>query len=191
MYPYVFATVVVSVVVVGFVAYTVCNEILNEPIPEQEEQLLEKLSYLNVLEQELHSRAKEIENEERILREREQELENRKQHLQSISSKSSSDSDLTNTTHTTNTQTNTSATNTVLDNNSSDEISLKGVVEQHSLNNENSIYPDTAAQAILSQDLSIIKDAWSEIESINSEDIGSEMSSAVDIDIEEVDVIEH
>ncbi|CAJ0823093.1 10555_t:CDS:2 [Entrophospora sp. SA101] len=176
MYPYVFATVVVSVVVVGFVAYTVCNEILNEPIPvyytakietlqEQEEQLLEKLSYLNVLEQELHSRAKEIENEERILREREQELENRKQHLQSISSKSN--------------------------NNSSDEISLKGVVEQHSLNNENSIYPDTAAQAILSQDLSIIKDAWSEIESINSEDIGSEMSSAVDIDMEEVDVIEH
>nr|CAG8477064.1 14073_t:CDS:2 [Entrophospora candida]CAG8589995.1 565_t:CDS:2 [Entrophospora candida] len=191
MYPYVFATVVVSVVVVGFVAYTVCNEILNEPIPEQEEQLLEKLSYLNVLEQELHSRAKEIENEERILREREQELENRKQHLQSISSKSSSDSDLTNTPHTTNTQTNTSATNTVLDNNSSDEISLKDVVEQHSLNNENNIYPDTAAQAILSQDLSIIKDAWSEIESINSEDIGSEMSSAVDIDIEEVDVIEH
>jgi len=116
------------------------------------------------------------------------------------------------------------------------KFSLKEVVEQHSLNNENGLYPDTAVQAILSQDLSIIsshhlqssidnanndgdnnninetilqqnqqqhlhlfhalspnpsEDAWSEIESINSEGIGSEMSSAVDIDMEEVDVIEH
>ncbi|CAJ0761898.1 9027_t:CDS:2 [Entrophospora sp. SA101] len=158
-------------------------------------------------------KSKEIENEERILKEREQELENRKQRLKSISSKSSSDSDLSKNTK------NTSATNTILDNDSNDEIPLKDV-EQHSLYNESSLYPDTAVQSILSQGLSSIsshhlqssvdsaqildlpdnsrflspnpsEDAWSEIGSIISEDVGSEMSSAVDIDMEEVDVIEH
>ncbi|CAJ0632809.1 909_t:CDS:2 [Entrophospora sp. SA101] len=204
---------------------------------DYEEQLLENLSYLNILEQELHRKSKEIENEERILKEREQELENRKQRLKSISSKSSSDSDLSKNTK------NTSATNTILDNDSNDEIPLKDV-EQHSLYNESSLYPDTAVQSILSQGLSSIsshhlqssvdsasnsstindeiirqqqqnqqhllqrqildlpdnsrflspnpsEDAWSEIGSIISEDVGSEMSSAVDIDMEEVDVIEH
>ncbi|CAJ0768701.1 7094_t:CDS:2 [Entrophospora sp. SA101] len=248
MHPYFVASIVVSVAVVGFVAYTVYNEILNEPIPVYsiaggnrnnskdsssekdsdsdsdlsgrnateeriEEQLLENLSYLNILEQELHRKSKEIENEERILKEREQELENRKQRLKSISSKSSSDSDLSKNTK------NTSATNTILDNDSNDEIPLKDV-EQHSLYNESSLYPDTAVQSILSQGLSSIsshhlqssvdsaqildlpdnsrflspnpsEDAWSEIGSIISEDVGSEMSSAVDIDMEEVDVIEH
>ncbi|CAJ0910406.1 7654_t:CDS:2, partial [Entrophospora sp. SA101] len=198
---------------------------------DYEEQLLENLSYLNILEQELHRKSKEIENEERILKEREQELENRKQRLKSISSKSSSDSDLSKNTK------NTSATNTILDNDSNDEIPLKDV-EQHSLYNESSLYPDTAVQSILSQGLSSIsshhlqssvdsasnsstindeiirqqqqnqqhllqrqildlpdnsrflspnpsEDAWSEIGSIISEDVGSEMSSAVDIDMEE------
>nr|CAG8550048.1 4197_t:CDS:2 [Entrophospora candida] len=252
MHPYFVASIVVSVAVVGFVAYTVYNEILNEPIPVYsiaggnrndskdsssekdsdsdsdlsdrnateeriEEQLLENLSYLNILEQELHRKSKEIENEERILKEREQELENRKQRLKSISSKSSSDSDLSKNTK------NTSATNTILDNDSNDEIPLKDV-EQHSLYNESSLYPDTAVQSILSQGLSSIsshhlqssqqnqqhllqgqildlpnnsrflspnpsEDAWSEIGSIISEDVGSEMSSAVDIDMEETQIL--
>ncbi|CAJ0911722.1 2211_t:CDS:2 [Entrophospora sp. SA101] len=180
-------------------------------------------------------KSKEIENEERILKEREQELENRKQRLKSISSKSSSDSDLSKNTK------NTSATNTILDNDSNDEIPLKDV-EQHSLYNESSLYPDTAVQSILSQGLSSIsshhlqssvdsasnsstindeiirqqqqnqqhllqrqildlpdnsrflspnpsEDAWSEIGSIISEDVGSEMSSAVDIDMEETQIL--
>jgi len=243
----------------------------NDRNDEDEQELLDKYSYLTALEQEIERRKKQLVDEERILYEKEQEIQNRKQHLQSISSQSSSNTDSEISPLTTQRKASISSSET-----SASEIIVNGYLDKPVLNegtlpvtsnppqsvisvktvssDENdqprNKFSDVAAHTILSQHLSHIthqqqtpnpsviiqnsdtpsdsktnqplisehsnhsagyhqqhsypvnnshfvaksiasEETWSEVDSVLSENIGSVMSSAVDIDMEEVDVIEH
>ncbi|CAG8493192.1 12238_t:CDS:2 [Acaulospora morrowiae] len=223
-----------------------------------EQELLDRLSYLNAVEQEIERKKLQLADEERILGEKEREIEQRKQSLLE-SSLSSSISELgnlsTGTTFHNISNTSTSTNNIVEIPHEQPLIEVSSPISlvsrlpstktiNSSLNdehdNESHTFSDSAANTILTQDLSRIShqqmtpvvnyplatvnspnstissqhnqddsvrqspnqshltvksarsdDAWSEIESVLSENIGSIMSSAVDIDMEDVDVIEH
>jgi len=249
----------------------------NNRTDEDEQELLDKYSYLTALEQEIERKKKQLDDEERILYEKEQEIQNRKQHLQSISSQSGSNTDNETSPLTSqrkdsisSSRTSTSeiivndyhdqpvlteGTSPVAPNPSKSVISVKTVSSNDSDQPINE-FSDIAAHTILSQHLSHIthqqqtpnpsiitqnsdtpanstkenpssisghsnrsavyhefqqhnehlypvnnphftaksvasEETWSEVDSVLSENIGSVMSSAVDIDMEEVDVIEH
>jgi hypothetical protein len=219
------------------------------------------------LEQEIERKKKQLVDEERILYEKEQEIQQRKQHLQSINSQSSSNTDneispLTTQRKGSICSSETSASEIVVNyydkpvltegtlpvnsNPPKSVISVKTVSSDENDQLRNKI-SDVAAHTILSQHLSHIthqqqtpvinqnsdaladskkntsstsehsnhstgyhqqhtypvnnshfvaksvasEETWSEVDSVLSENIGSIMSSAVDIDMEEVDVIEH
>lgn len=236
----------------------------SQSIEEDEQELLDRYSYLNALEQEIERKKQQLVDEERILSEKEQEIQNRKQYLQSVSSRSSSNTDLSPLVSqrkasiaSSNTSTGEIITNELLDqpvliqgtfpvtpDPPKSVISIQTVssVEESQPINKSS---DAAAQSILSQHLSnisyqqqspsdpdpstfiqntelaanltkinpsssrseqnvyqlnnppyaaksiISEETWSEIDSVLSENIESVMSSALDIDMDEVDVIEH
>ncbi|CAI2170406.1 2166_t:CDS:2 [Funneliformis geosporum] len=234
-----------------------------QSIEEDEQDLLDKYSYLNALEQEIERKKQVLADEERILSEKEQEIQNRKQYLQSVSSRSSSNTDLSPLVSQRKASIASSNTSTseIITNDLHDQpvliqgefpvtqdppksvISIQTVssVEENRPINKSS---DAAAQSILSQHLSKIshrqqslsdlfpstiiqnsdsaanltkinpssrsernvyqldnppyaaksiasEETWSEIDSVLSENIESVMSSALDIDMDEVDVIEH
>ncbi|GES74870.1 hypothetical protein GLOIN_2v1571930 [Rhizophagus clarus] len=190
------------------------RRVKNDKNEEDEQELLDKYSYLTALEQEIERKKKQLVDEERILYEKEQEIQQRKQHLQSISSQSSSNTG--NEISPLITQRKGSVSSSVT---SASEI-IVNYYDKPVLTEE---LPQTPDSSVISQDAladpkinpssisehnnhstgyhqqhsypvakSIAsEEAWSEIESVLSENIGSIMSSAVDIDMEEVDVIEH
>ena len=226
--------------------------------------MLDKYSYLTALEQEIERKKKQLVDEERILHEKEQEIQNRKQHLLSISSQSSSNTDSEISPLTTRRKSSISSSETSASEIFVDDFHDKPVLTEGTLpvtsnppqsvlsvktisSDENdqprNKFSDVAAHTILSQHLSHIthqqqtpdppviiqnsdtpadsktipslisehsqqhsypvnnshfvaksvasEETWSEVDSVLSENIGSVMSSAVDIDMEEVDVIEH
>jgi len=248
----------------------------DDRIDEDEQELLDKYSYLTALEQEIERKKKQLVDEERILHEKEQEIQNRKQHLQSVSSQSSSNTDSEISPLTSQRKASVSSSRTssseIIVNDYHDQPVLteetlpvasnppKSVISVKTVSSDDNGQPinkfsDIAAHTILSQHLSHIthqqqtpnpvinqnsdtpadstktnpslisgnsnrsagyhgfqqhnehlypvnnshfvaksissEETWSEVDSVLSENIGSIMSSAVDIDMEEVDVIEH
>ncbi|GBB98490.1 hypothetical protein RclHR1_03240015 [Rhizophagus clarus] len=237
------------------------RRVKNDKNEEDEQELLDKYSYLTALEQEIERKKKQLVDEERILYEKEQEIQQRKQHLQSISSQSSSNtgneiSPLITQRKGSVSSSVTSASEIIVNyydkpvlteelpvnSNSPQSVVSAKTVSSDENDQPRNKFSDVAADTILSQHLSHIthqqqtpdssvisqdaladpkinpssisehnnhstgyhqqhsypvaksiasEEAWSEIESVLSENIGSIMSSAVDIDMEEVDVIEH
>jgi len=244
----------------------------SQSIEEDEQELLDRYSYLNALEQEIERKKQLLADEERILSEKEQDIQNRKQHLQSESSRSSSNTDLSPivsqrkasiaSSNTTSSEIIVNdyhgqpeliqGTFPVVSNPPLSVISIKTVSSEED-NQPTNKSSDVAAQTILSQHLSHIRhqqqspynpnpsvtiqnsnvsanltkmnpssssghddrsvqneqdlyqlnnspyvaksiaseETWSEVDSVISENIESVMSSALDIDMDEVDVIEH
>ncbi|CAG8759522.1 16071_t:CDS:2, partial [Racocetra fulgida] len=143
----------------------------NKNHSDDEQELLDRLSYLNAVEQEIERKKLQLANEERILSEREREIEKRRQNLSQStrSSRSSSHSDLWQSINSpigvTHSNHSTISTSTVDD----DQPLIIGNPDVNSLNSapptvkttssvseERNSLSDSIAHAILTQDLSHI-----------------------------------
>ncbi|CAG8681136.1 17231_t:CDS:2 [Dentiscutata erythropus] len=144
---------------------------------DDEQELLDRLSYLNAVEQEIERKKQQLANEERILSERERDIEKRRQNLSQStrSSRSSSHSDLWQSinspigaTHSNHSTTSTSTNG--FDDDQHDQPLIIGNPDVNSLhsappsakmtnssvNEESNSLSDSFAHAVLTQDLSHI-----------------------------------
>ncbi|KAF0488840.1 hypothetical protein F8M41_022164 [Gigaspora margarita] len=146
----------------------------NNSHSDDEQELLDRLSYLNAVEQEIERKKQQLANEERILSEREREIEKRRQNLSQStrSSRSSSHSDLWQSinspigaTHSNHSTTSTSTHGFVdeqpliignPDVNSLHSAPPTDKMTNSSVNEEHNSLSDSFAHAVLSQDLSHI-----------------------------------
>ncbi|CAG8627587.1 23098_t:CDS:2 [Cetraspora pellucida] len=177
----------------------------NKSHSDDEQELLDRLSYLNAVEQEIERKKLQLANEERILSEREREVEKRRQNLShsTRSSRSSSHSDLWQSINSpigvTHSNHSTISTSTVDD----DQPLIIGNPDVNSLNSAPPTVKTTSSseqpqQQLMRSDVlpnqspSLLKsvpteETWSEIGSVISENFGSIMSSVVDIDMENIE----
>ncbi|CAG8507350.1 4271_t:CDS:2 [Diversispora eburnea] len=149
----------------------------NSPVhSENEEELLDKLSYLNAVEQEIERKKQQLADEERILNEKEREIERRKQNLIS-SSHSSLSLDSPTEINLLNSNNSTPATAGSINVNEPSPLIIpspndlnspptdlspiaptmsSSLHDEQQRDNENHVYSDMAAHSILTQDLSHI-----------------------------------